>query len=412
MNPKISAYWKKSFNDWNFIFFSELRNVVRDKGLIIFFLFLPLAYPLVYSFIYTNEVVRDVPVVAVDESRTTVSRDYLRRLDATSDVRIVTYAASMEEARRLLMERKAYGIVFLPRAFKTQVLRGEPTQVEVFSDMSSLLYYKSVLSANTDVMLSMNAEIKVARSGNTTDRQDRLTEHPIRYESVSLFNPQNGFAAFLIPAVLILILQQSLLLGIGLSTATAREKNSFTQFVPLNRHYVGLLRIVLGRGAVCLLVYLANALYVLVVVPWIFGLNQIGNPFDIFLFIVPFLIACIFFSMTVAAVIRERENVMIIVVFTSVLLLFISGVSWPAAALPAFWKALSYVFPSTFGINGFIKLNTMGAQLIDVRHEWDLLWVQSAVYFLTACVAYRYQIFSSRLRRVWQRKRTVEAEAL
>ena len=95
----------------------------------------------------------------------------------------------------------------------------------------------------------MNADIKVERSANTTDRQDEITAYPIEYEDVALYNPTNGFAAFLIPAVLVLIIQQTLLLGIGLSAGTAREQNRFRDLVPINRHYNGTLRIVMGKWA-------------------------------------------------------------------------------------------------------------------------------------------------------------------
>ena len=39
---------------------------VKDQGVLIFFLLVPLAYPLVYAFIYTNEVVREVPAAVVN----------------------------------------------------------------------------------------------------------------------------------------------------------------------------------------------------------------------------------------------------------------------------------------------------------------------------------------------------------
>ena len=87
--------------------------------------------------------------------------------------------------------------------------------------MSGLLYYKALLTANTNVSLAMNADIKMERAGNTTVRQDEITAYPIEYEDIAIFNPTNGFAAFLIPAVLILIIQQTLLLGIGLAAGTA-----------------------------------------------------------------------------------------------------------------------------------------------------------------------------------------------
>jgi len=259
-----------------------------------------------------------------------------------------------------------------------------------------LLYYKSMLLANTAVSLEMNKEIKITRAGNTTDRQDEITGYPIEYEDVAMFNPQNGFAAFLIPAVLILIIQQTLLLGIGLSAGTAREKNKFHDLVPISHHYHGTLRIVLGKALCYIMLYAVISIYILVVVPRIFSLNQIGLPYDLLLFMLPYLLACIFFAMTASIAIRNRETSMLIFVFTSLPLLFISGVSWPGAAIPEFWKYFSYIFPSTFGINGYIRINSMGATLNEVAFEYKGLWLQAGIYFLTTCLVYRYQILLSR----------------
>ena len=56
----------------------ELRNVFKDQGVLIFFILVPLAYPLVYAFIYTQEVVREVPAAVVDNSRSSLSREFIR----------------------------------------------------------------------------------------------------------------------------------------------------------------------------------------------------------------------------------------------------------------------------------------------------------------------------------------------
>lgn len=408
MKEKIRKYWHQALSDWNFLFREELRQIVKDEGVLIFFFLVPLAYPLLYSFIYTNEVVRDVPVVVVDESHTTKSREYLRKVDATPDVKIIDYAADMSEAKRHVRKRDAYGIVRVPSDFSSRLAKGEQVSVSIYCDMSGMLYYKSILTANTNVSLAMNADIKVARAGNTTERQDEVTMHPIAYEDVSIYNPQNGFASFLIPAVLILIIQQTLLLGIGLSAGTAREQNRFHELTPICRHYTGLFRIVLGKASAYLLVYIPISVYILGVVPHLFQLNQIGNPADMAMFVMPFLLACIFFAMTVSGVIRQRETVIMIIVFTSLPLLFISGVSWPGSAVPRFWKAVSCLFPSTFGINGFLRINNMGAPLVDVSREWHILWAQAACYFVTTCFVYRQSIISSR-RRLLQRYREMKA---
>ena len=339
---------------------------------------------------------RDVPAVVVDDSRSSLSREYLRKIDATPDVKIVAYCSDMEEAKQMMKDGLAYGTVYIPKSFSSDIMKGVQTHVNIYCDMSGLLYYKSLLLANTAVSLDMNKEIKMMRAGNTTDRQDEISTQPIKYEDIALFNPQNGFASFLIPAVLILIIQQTLLLGIGLSAGTARENNRFKDLVPINRHYNGTLRIVFGKGLSYFMVYSLVSVYVLCVVPRLFNLVQIANPGTLLLFALPYLAACIFFAMTASIAIRNRETCMLIFVFTSVPLLFISGISWPGSAIPDFWRYFSYLFPSTFGINGFVRINSMGATLSEVRTEYQALWLQAGVYFLTTCWVYRWQILRSR----------------
>ena len=96
--------------------------------------------------------------------------------------------------------------------------------------------------------------------------------------------------------------------------------------------------------------------------------------------------------MTVSCIIRYRENVMLFIVFVTLPLLFLSGVSWPQSSIPGFWQGVSWLFPSTFGIRGFVRINEMGGTLSDVIPEYRSLWLQAAVYFSAACLVYRYQI--------------------
>ena len=394
MNTDNTSLWSRFqvfIEDVFYIFLKELKVTYKDVGVMIFFVLVPLLYPLLYSYIYNPEVVRDVPIVVVDDNASSLSRDYLRRVDATPDVEIVAHCADMTEAQEMMRRHKAHGIVYIPQEFTTNLNLGKQATVSLYCDMSGLLYYKAIVLANTNVSLEMNKEIKIARSGKTTDREDEILTYPVEYEDVALFNPTTGFASFLLPAVLILIIQQTLLLGVGLSAGTVRERNSGRSIIPADIHYSGPLRIVLGKSLNYLIVYALISGYTLGVVPWIFRLVQIGQPMAFFTFVLPYLLACIFFAMTCSVLIRNREICMMIFVFTSVPLLFLSGISWPGTSIAPFWKYLSYLFPSTFGINGFVKINNMGAELSAVSTEYIALWVQAFVYFITTYIVYRRQ---------------------
>ena len=48
------------------VWINEYKLVFRDVGALIFIIFLPLAYPILYSLIYNLEVLSDLPVAIVD----------------------------------------------------------------------------------------------------------------------------------------------------------------------------------------------------------------------------------------------------------------------------------------------------------------------------------------------------------
>jgi ABC-2 type transport system permease protein len=144
------------------------------------------------------------------------------------------------------------------------------------------------------------------------------------------------------------------------------------------------------------MVFAVMGAYLTMAVPRLFSFPQLAT-WDVLLGIMlPYLLACIFFGMTVSCLVRYRENVMLLVVFLSVPLLFLSGVSWPQSAIPGAWQGVSWLFPSTFGIRAYVRANSMGATLSDIMLEYRCLWIQAGFYFCLCCLVYRHQILQAR----------------
>ena len=392
----LASIISEGLHDVFHICVQELRQTFRDEGMLIFFILVPLAYPILYSWIYQEQLVREVPVVVVDDSNSSRSREFTRLFDASPDVAVVARCTDMTEARKAVGRQEAFGIIRIPSSFATDIARGKQTAVALYCDMSIMLNYKAILQTATAVAGDMNAGIQISQSGNTTARQDEITTRPLDFDEVALFNPTGGYADFILPGVLILILHQTLLLGIGLGAGTAREQNRYEDLVPVSRHYNGTFRIVMGKAWCYFMIYLAVGAYVILAVPIMFGFLQLLSVGPLLALITPFLLATIFFGMTISCIVRYRENILLIVVFTTVPLLFLSGMSWPQSAMPGAWQAVAGLFPSTFGIRGFIRLNTMGATLQDIRTEYIALWIQTVAYFLAACAVYRHQLRMTR----------------
>lgn len=385
---------KKSILNIFQIWYREIGNIFRDKGIMIFILFVPLAYPLLYSYVYTNEVVRDVPVAVVDESGSSLSREILRKMDASPDLKIIAYCSNMAEAEELIRNRTVYGIVRIPKAFTQELSRGNQVPIGLYCDMSSMLYYKALLLTATNVSLEVNKDIKINHYiAGSTDRQDEINKMPITYSYVPLYNPQSGFAAFLIPPVLMLIIQQTLLLGIGMSMGNSREHHRGS-VIPFHPWYKNAVHIVIGKALPYFMLYIVLALYMFTVVTGMFTLPKLGHYHTFVAFVIPYILACIFLAMVMSSFIYRREDSILLLVFLSVPMLFLSGLSWPASDIPEFWKYISYLFPSTFGMNGYVRIASTGATLYDVKSEYISLWIQAGIYFLLACWFYRRQILS------------------
>ena len=94
--------------------------------------------------------------------------------------------------------------------------------------------------------------------------------------------------------------------------------------------------------------------------------------------------------MTIGAFIRKRETGILTMISLSLIFLFISGVAWPTPKVPAVWRYLSYLIPSTHGMHGYIRINSMGASIRDIPFEYISLWAQAIIYFIIACLSLKY----------------------
>ena len=377
-----------------YIWFKELRQVVKDEGVFMFFIVVPILYPLLYSWIYNNEAIHEVPVCVVDDSHSGLSRELIRKCDASPDVHIAFYAQDLDEAKSLVSRQLVEGIYFIPSDFETRLLRMEQATVSVYCDMSLMLAYKAVFQTLQAVTQEMGSKLKARLASSITVRDEEISALPLDYGDVALFNPQGGYGSSVLPAVLMLILQQTLVLGIGLSAGTAREANPHRNLIPVaDMRYSHPLPIVLGKFMCYLMIYAVMGTWLCAAIPRMFHFPQLATWTSLLTLMTPFVSACIFFGMVMSCMVKYRENVMLLVVFISVPLLFMSGVSWPQSNIPGMWQGVSWLFPSTFGARAFVRLNTMGATVADVATELRILWMQAGAYFILAICLYRYQIY-------------------
>ena len=373
--------------DW--VFSYEFKRIFHDPGVLVIFILATVAYPILYNFIYWKDTIENVPVAVGDLSNSPESRDFLHKWGACPDVKLEYFCTSMQEAERLMRDRKVYGIIYFPSDYAAAINSGlEQAHISLYCDMSSFLYMKAVYLSCNQVMLESMRNIQIDRyeaMGYDNEFAWSLVQDA-PYTETALFCPTGGYASFLIPAVLMLILHQTLLFGICMLGGTAREENNELFILPGRRRSVSVFRIILGRSAAYFVLYMALGALNLILVPRLFGLPHVGDPMDVLRFMVPYLLAVIYFSICVSVFTRNRETGLVMLISSTLIFLFIAGVSWPQQMLPKAWLYLSYAFPYTWGVHGYLHINSMGATLAGTSREYYALWILAAAYFVTACV--------------------------
>lgn len=365
------------------VFAREFSRVVKDPGVLIFFIGLPLFYPIIYTLIYNPEVVREIPIAVVDQSMTSASRSFVRQTDATPAIEVYAYCPNMADARQLMAENKVFGIMRITPDYEKNLGNGIPAHVEFYADMSLLLRYRAFVSALTDLQIEVISEVtgeKIAAAGLESFADGGGM--PVKSESNFLGDTEQGFASFVIPGIIILILQQSMVLGITMLGGTWRERRRRDPAAA--RPVAGPLATVWGKALCYVVFYIPVTVYIMRFIPEIFNLPHYGNPADYYLFALPLLFATAFFGLTLNLFMKQRESAFILIVFTSVIFLFLSGLTWPRFAMSPLWTWVGNLVPAVWGVEGFIRINSNAASLAEVSRDFHAMWILAAVYMLTA----------------------------
>lgn len=370
------------------IFVNELKLVFSDSGVMLIFCFAGLVYPILYNYIYHDGVVDEMPVAVVDLSQGSYSRRYLREFDATRECAIAYDCVSMAEAEKLMAEQKVHGIVYIPADFDEKLARMEQATLSTYADMSTFLYYKNMTMASNLVMLDEVHQIQAehyAAAGYTGQDATQLIE-PVQYDTFLRYNPTISFTMFFVYMALFMILQQVMFYGSTTLAGTLREEHRSFARLTDNLSGFGMGRIVLGRGAAYFLIFMVLGVYGALLVPHLFHLPQHCYWWEMLILLVFFVVDIIYFSFFWSTFITKRETVLVLLLFLTPMAVFLTGFTWPASNFPPFWKAVSYLFPSTFGCRAFMNLSNAGT-LEAIAPELIAMSVQIVIYYILASAA-------------------------
>lgn len=349
----------------------EWRRVWYDEGVVLIVVFALFIYGISYSLGYGGEVLNEVPIAVVGGEQGAISRQLVRMVDASPKVRVAHEVADMEGAKQLLAERAIWGVVALSPSLEKDVVSGRQSRVAILGDASYFLAYREVIEGAVSAIQQLNEDIAVERNGAYTP--------PIIYEQRNLFNPSFGYGVFVMPAIILLIVQQTALIGVGMVSATRRERGEcYVSESPF--------AITIGRTLTYLATYGVTLAFMLTVHYSLFDYPMRGMWWRCVAVIVPYLLAVIFLAQSVGVLFRRRESPIVWLLWLSIPFLLVSGVSLPPQSFPEWLYMIGKAMPSSSAVEAWIAIQSRGASFSDIAPQLTLLWVLVAVYGVLAIV--------------------------
>jgi ABC-2 type transport system permease protein len=370
----------------------ELGFVLRDPAIILIFIIANVAYPILYSIAYSNEQLTDIEIAIVDMDNSASSRQFERMLDATEGLKAQVITGDFEDAKNLFYNGKVKGIVLITNDFEKSIFSGIQAHIGVYADASYFLIYKQVYSSVVSASQTFSAGIQIKKGmakGNSYEAAiNKLS--PVKLNMVEMFNPSSSYGSFVMPSIILVIIQQTLLIGIGILGGTRKEIQRYNSDTNSKSENHRIMPFILGKGFAYFIIFMFIGVFNLIWINHWFRFPDKSSIIEVLSLYIPYIISNIFLGMSISVFFKHRENAMLFMVFLSIPVLFLSGASWPAEAIPLFLRRLAMVFPSTFMVPAFQRVRTMGASLDQVDYEIYAMIIQSIIYLVLAYLAFKH----------------------
>lgn len=341
-------------------------------------------YSFLYPLPYTNQTPREqlISVVNLDMSQTSFKLELM--VDATPQVKVVRRDHTIEQARNAFLSGEISGILVVPEHFYKDILLGKSPTLAYAGDASYFLVYGTIVEGLAKAGGTLAAQTTVSKL--VLDGQP-LALAAEQYSATKLnlkptFNPRMGYVDYVVPAVFVLILQQTLAMAAGLMVGSQKLGKGYWRNVPPAQ-------LLAVRFAVLIVIYYLLSMYYFGASFTMHGVNQLAHAGELLTLLLPFFISSCAIGIWLGSVTPRRELVTLVVLISSMPLIFSAGFIWPVEMIPSPIVWLSQLFPSTPAIQSFLALNQMGADWTQIREGYLQLWVLAAGWSVFSYLAFR-----------------------
>ncbi len=342
----------------------ELRNVSKDSSLFLILLLAPILYAFMYGSIYFNKGEEKVKLALIDNDGTAISRTLTEQFDSTPMIEIIP-SSNINEAQEKMYQGEVQGYFYIQSGFEKDILSQKQTNVNLVLNASRFLPSSDLLSTVTKVCLTVGAGVRKTyfnKQGMGEDESMKMT-NPINMDYRPLYNSGMTYGAFLLPGLLAIILQQTLLIGVAAAFTSEREENKLLNLYQISKQSIS--KMIFGKSLLYFFAFMIFGLFFSIVNFSVFGVEIRGSYLDLPVVSALFIATIIVFGMLIGSFFKTKLFAFQVLVFSSYPIFLITGYSMPYQALPKFVQMLSDTLPTSPFLKTYISIVQSGGSLSD-----------------------------------------------
>lgn len=398
MQIKVSQVLRE---EWRFIF--------TNKRLLLVLFAAPVVLTLIFGASYSSGTLTELAVAVFDEDDSQLSRQLIQAIDASPTLRVAEQVSSAAEVERAIDEKRVWAGIVIPADLKEKLSKGEAMPVLAMIDGSNMVVTNIITKGLNQVVATMSAGVSMQGLMKQGMKDDQIYQiiSAIPFEYRILYNPALNYSDFLVYALVVIVVQQMLLLGIGLTVSREREQGTWERFAVWK---TSPWKIAFAKTVPYFFIGILDVLVVSCLTTYVFQMINRGTIWEVLA-----LSACFSFSLCglgylISLAFKEQVGALQICMLLAVVSFVLSGYTWPVEALPNAFQWIGKFMPLTYFLDGLKEVYLKGNSFEAIDTGLVNMFLIGMASYLLAFLATRFLSFSHRFKVL--RSKTADSDIL
>jgi ABC-2 type transport system permease protein len=375
-------------------FFAVLRReailLSKDVNIRSIVLLAPFVYASFYTTIYVNKSEYKVPIAVMDMDRSVYSKEFIRKMDAHKIIHVNEILTDMNSIKDRIYKDDEQSVVIIPKDFENNIKSHKATTIKIYLNTVRFLVSNDLNKAINEVVGDYHKDIrmKILELSGYSIEQAKGMYDPLRVDLRNLYNPSEAYGDFILPGLLVIILQQILLIGLSESMAMEREKNLLGDLLATANGSNS--AALLGKASFYLIFFLAYSISAFSILFALLKINFVGSFLLLMLFTVIFFIATIAICIFISSFFKKKIIAIQVMAFSTYPLFFLSGYIWPIQSVPFVLQKAAYAIPLFPYIKAFLGITQMDASFYELIPSFIHLIILAVIGIIATYIRIRY----------------------